>query len=359
MTVNPDGTKTVSYTKGGYTTTKVIDANGKVLEESTTPYVKISDTSDDGVTITQESPMSISIKEPVKKATTYTFNDGQEYTGYETNWEDAAKKTGNTSGLKGAITYPDYVDNNEAWRYLNEMADTYGVELDKPVGGSVTYSKDDGVNIIPDYNAPFGQPSFKVGDLGTGANGANSYRGFDYRPYYDSARENAYKKYETDRQYADMYYDSLAENEDEDYVKRQQQAYLANYFANKKAQDALLENGIKGGLAETSILKGEANFENNYNENFGEHIEYLRNIEQQRAKAYAEMTEKLNEYFAQLDLKEAEMMQEENENYNDYALKAYMAQIEKQEAERERAFKAQQAEAERQHEMELKMLSLK
>ena len=355
MTVNQDGTKTVSYTKGGYTTTKVIDENGKVLEESTTPYVKASTTTGDGATITQESPMSVSIKEPVKKATTYTFNDGQVYTGYETNWEDAARKTGNTSGLKGAITYPDYVDSNEAWRYLNEMADTYGVDLEKPVGNGVTYSKDDGVNIIPDYN-----PSFTAGGgYSTGANNGSGYRGFDYRPYYEDARDNAYKKYEADKQYADMYFDNLMENEDDEYIKRQQQAYLSNYFANKKAQDALLENGIKGGLAETSIIKGRANFENNYNDNFDDHMEYLRNIEQQRAKAYAEMIAKLNEYFAQLDMKEAEMMQRENENYNDYVLKAYMAQIEKQEAERERAFKAQQAEAEREHEKELKMLNLK
>ena len=62
-----------------------------------------------------------------RKKTTYTFKDGKTYTGYETNWEDAARKAGNTSGLSQAISYPDYVNDTEARRYLDEMGKRYGV----------------------------------------------------------------------------------------------------------------------------------------------------------------------------------------------------------------------------------------
>ncbi len=365
MTVNKDGTKTVSYTYGGVTTTKTIDNNGKVISEKTAPYAKESYKTDDGVIVTQESPLSVTVKKPAGKLTTYTFNDGQEYTGKETNWEDAAKKAGNTSGLSGAISYPDYVDKNEAWRYLNEMADTYDVDIDKPVGNGTVYSKDEGVTIIPDYSTPFGKISYTGSPSGTGdiiysgANGAGADNGSGYRGYLDSARTNAYKKTEADKENVDVYYGDLKEEEDDQYKKRQQEAYLSNYFASKKAQEALLEHGIKGGLSESSIIRSQADFENNYNDNLSEHIDHLRDIEAQRLKAYAEIEARLNEYFAEIDLKEAEMAREEAQSYNDLALKAYIEQMEKEEAARERAFEAQQAALDRQHEKELKLMGLK
>ncbi len=365
MTINPDGTKNVSYTYNGMTTTKTIDENGRVLAENTVPYAKESYLTDEGVTVTKESPLSVTIKEPVKRVTTYTFKDGQEYTGYETDWREAAEKTGNTSGLSSAISYPDYVDKNESWRYLNEMADTYGVDITRPVGSEQVYTKEEGVDMIPDYKAPFGRPSYTASsdDSGTVIKGglasgdisyAGGYKGFDYGSYFDNARDNAYKKHEANKKDADMYYDSLKKDEADQYERKQKEAYLSNYFANKKAQEALLENGIKGGLAQSSIIKGQAGFENRYNDNLSEHMDNLNDIEAQRAKAYADIEARLDEYFSQIDLKEAEMAQEETRNYNEYALKAYLAQIDREEAEREREFKAQQAREEREHEMEMK-----
>lgn len=131
VTQNPDGTFSQSFNRDGETVTWTQDANGMLLNETrvpgTTPGLRESNTESN-------------------RTTTYTFNDGQTYTGTETNWEDAARAAGNTSGLRRAISYPNYVDNNEAERYLNEMATRYGVDLNNPISsGDNTYTWQDAI----------------------------------------------------------------------------------------------------------------------------------------------------------------------------------------------------------------------
>lgn len=158
VTQNPDGTFSQSFNRDGETVTWTQDANGMLLNETrvpgTTPGLRESNTESN-------------------RTTTYTFNDGQTYTGTETNWEDAARAAGNTSGLRRAISYPNYVDNNEAERYLNEMANYYGVDLNNPISsGDNTYTWQDAIEkgVIPDYDVPFGLPG--TGNIGTGTNRA-------------------------------------------------------------------------------------------------------------------------------------------------------------------------------------------
>ena len=333
MIKNSDGTKTYSYTSGGMVTTTTVDENGIVLSKETKPFEKTSYTRDDGAVVTQESPLSKAVDKGTGKVTTYTFNDGEQYTGKETNWLDAQAKTGNTSGLATAISYPDYVDSNEAWRFLNEQADMYGVNLNNPNPTTNAYTKEEGVNIIPNF-------SLNGGNAVNPTVSASAKSNFDLGSYFDSAKNNISKSFQASKNVADEYYNSLSADEKEAYKKRQQEAYIANRLGTKKTMDSLMEQGVKGGLTESSLIKSQADFENNYNANLSDHVSNLTNIERERAKAYAQLESELNKYFAQIDMEEAEAMERQYEYENDYALDAYLAQLEREEL----AFKKQEAD---------------
>ena len=122
-TKNSDGTTTYTNTYNGMVTTTTVDSSGRVVSKETTPYEKTSYTREDGAIVTQESPLSTTVKKPVTTTTTATTKDGQTYTFEGDNWINYANANGlDVGSLATAISYPSYVDANEANRFLNEQA---------------------------------------------------------------------------------------------------------------------------------------------------------------------------------------------------------------------------------------------
>ena len=148
ITKNADGTYSQTFNRDGSTVTWKQDASGKLIEKTVKP----------GTTAGLKESNTES-----RKNTTYHFNDGKSYTGRESDWREAAKKAGNTSGLRQAISYPDYVTDKGARSFLEDLADYYGVDLAKPNGGTdggkaSTWQEAISKGLIPDYDVPFGRP---------------------------------------------------------------------------------------------------------------------------------------------------------------------------------------------------------
>ena len=356
---NPDGTTTYSNTYNGMVTTTTVDSSGRVVSKETTPYEKTSYTREDGTIVTQESPYSVSYKKPATKTTTATTKDGQTYTFEGDNWINYANANGlDVGSLATALTYPSYVNANEANRYLNEMADTYGVDLSNPLSAyenavSQQYALQN--NVIPDYNTPFasaaaGQTVTNLNANGVPATSTNvgnalsyygieapEYQQFDYSGYFDQASNNYKDSVEAQRAAALKQYTDAANAANLQYDQAAQQAYLSNKLANRNTQRQLLESGVKSGLTESSLLQGNANFENAYNQNEAARINALNNIALQQAQTNAQFDADINAYLAQLALNEANFAQNEIAAMNSYNWNNYLTAIEQQNAAWERA----------------------
>jgi len=382
---------------------KVVNA-APSTNKSNTPAVGTTWQNENGVVYTQEKPWSVTYSKPKTQKTTATTKDGQSYTFEGNNWVDYANKNGlDVGSLATAITYPGYVDATEANRFLNEQADRYGVDLNNPIGAyedAVNWEYAINNNLIPDYNTPFasaaaGQTetnydidalnrldqayldamgsSIKIpmaqggnvlgaGSLNIGTNNSNinniveslggtspgTYQGFDYKAYFDEALKKYEDSLEAQRLASKTQFDEARALTNDEYSKAAQQAYIANRLANKKTQEQLLESGIKSGLTESSLMQGNANFENAYNQNELARIAAMRDIDMQNAVADANYSSQLASYIGNLLLQEAQMGQSENAAANEYAWNQYMAYLNQANADREYALQLQQLEYDRQ-----------
>ena len=135
------------------------------------------------------------------------------------------------------------------------------------------------------------------------------------------------------------------------YDQSAQEAYVVNYIANKALQDSLKESGIKGGASESSLMRGQANFENAYNENERARINALAEIELQAALTEAGYTSQQAEMMANMILQGAQFAQAENAAMNDYNWNAYIAGQNQANADREFNLQLQQYEDGREMEM--------
>ncbi len=389
---NPDGTKTTSYTYNGMTTTKTIDKNGKVISEETKPYEQTVVNNSDGSTTTQVSPFSKVTKKPTTKTTTATTKDGQTYTFEGDNWIDYANKKGlDVGSLAIALSYPSYVDAKEAGRFLYEQADRYGVDMNNPIGAyedAVNWEYAINNNLIPDYNTPFASAAagqtqtnydlealkkldqayldaigsgIKIPGVNTGTSNTNinniveqlgwtspgTYQGFDYKSYFDEAVKIYKDSLEAQRQASDAQFEAAEEATNEQYSKAAQQAYIANKLANNLTQQQLRESGIKSGLTESSLIQGNANFENAYNQNELARIAAMRDIGMQKAVTDAGYSSQLAQYIGNLLLEEAQMGQSENAAANEYYMNQLAMAIDKANADRQYALQLQQMEYDR------------
>lgn len=294
-----------------------------------------------GSTDTTKNGISTVTYKPTTKTTTATTKDGKTYTFEGDNWYTYANANGLDAGsLASAISYPSYVDSKEANRYINEQADRYGVSLNTPTTAyesvvSQEYAKNNGT--IPDYSTPFA--SAAAGQ--TQANGTTTlsdalsaygitmptYQTFDYSGYYDDAA-TAYKdSVEAQRAAAIKALEEQITSANQQYDKNAQDAYIANYIANKATQQQLKESGIKGGLTESSLLRGNANFENAYNTNEIERANALRELALAQNQTNAQYDADINAYLAQLKLAEAEAAQNELAGINSFNWNQYLSAI--------------------------------
>ena len=293
-----------------------------------------------------------------RKKTTYTFKDGKTYTGYETNWEDAARKAGNTSGLSQAISYPDYVNDTEARRYLDEMGKRYGVTPGAATGAyenavSKEFAAKNG--LIPDYDTPFNsylsgtaqQEQYTQPEIpkytGITRDEIDSYLGnadSAYKERLDLLKNQQVKNYDRQR-----------ERVNTDTENAQQEAYITSEINRNKSLRNMKEMGITGGLSESSIISQNANLENVRQKNEQARQEALADIDLSQSGALTELDARYLDYKANLQQTalNAYMQADAAENaYNQWVAeyKAARTDAERSYAYQQAQLAAQQKEAE-------------
>lgn len=293
-----------------------------------------------------------------RKKTTYTFKDGKTYTGYETNWEDAARKAGNTSGLSQAISYPDYVNDTEARRYLDEMGKRYGVTPGAATGAyenavSKEFAAKNG--LIPDYDTPFNsylsgtaqQEQYAKPEIpkytGITRDEIDSYLGnadSAYKDRLDLLKNQQVKNYDRQR-----------ERVNTDTENAQQEAYITSEINRNKSLRNMKEMGITGGLSESSIISQNANLENIRQKNEQARQEALADIDLSQSGALTELDARYLDYKANLQQTalNAYMQADAAENaYNQWVAeyKAARTDAERSYAYQQAQLAAQQKEAE-------------
>lgn len=312
MVVNPDGTRSYSNTYNGVTTTTTVDADNRVLSVTKSNSGGSSSGSSGGSSSSSSKSSSgssssgSSVSSEPRRKTTYTFKDGQSYTGYETNWEDAARAAGNTSGLSRAISYPEYVNADEAYRYINEMGDRYGVVPGAPTTASGAYetavSKEYAVNngLIPDYDTPFNSYS-TTGNSNT--YGVPEYTGVtrnDIDNYLGAAADQYKNEIELLKQQQVKNYNAQRERVNRDVDDAQQEAYITSEVNRNKSIRNMREMGITGGLSESSIIKQNTNLENQRQQNEKLRQQSLADIDLNESNALANYDAKYMDYSANL-----------------------------------------------------------
>jgi hypothetical protein len=379
----------------GNVTTKKYNADGTIAGTDVRPYERTTSYQPDGTIVTQQSPLSVTYKKPTTRVTTATTKDGQSYTFDGDNWVTYAQDNGlDPNSLATAITYPNYVNAKEANRYINEMGSIYGVTPGAPVGNGDVYSKSQGINKIPDYNTPyasaaagqtptsqayfeglginFNTPTGNIGTMGTtgtgygnggfninasyGSGNANAmqpaaYQPFNWANYITDAMNSYNNSINAQKQASDAKFEATMDNINRQYDQNAQDAYIVNYIANRALEDSLKESGIKGGAAESSLLKGQTNFENAYNENERARAMALADVELQKALTDAGYTSQQAEIMAEMILQGAQFEQAENAAMNNYNWNLYESMQNQANADREFDLDMQQYEDSRQMEM--------
>ena len=339
-TKNSDGTYTQRFNRDGNTETWIQDANGKLISKSVTKG---------------ETTGLATSNTTGNKNYRYDFNDGGSYTGKESNWEDAARKAGNVSGLRSSLSYPDYVDYNEADRYLKEMAGKYNMNLNNPNGNTDrTYTKEEALaaGLVPGFDAPSAATDVNTGNgssyLTTG-NGINA-PGFIGLSYDDllNMYSNAYsaptsaamsmantvqQKFANAQADTDAYYDKL--NKD---------AYVAKKMAELNLPQQMQAAGITGGLTESSLLQNEADYRNAYQTNQLQRQKDIRDIQQNEAEYLGDLNAQIAQYEAQARTSAASAYQDMINAQNNYNLT--IAQMAQSQNQWEREMLMKQAEAE-------------
>ena len=339
-TKNSDGTYTQRFNRDGNTETWIQDANGKPISKSVTKG---------------ETAGLATSNTTGNKNYRYDFNDGSSYTGKESNWEDAARKAGNVSGLRSSLSYPDYVDYNEADRYLKEMAGKYNMNLNNPNGNTGrTYTKEEALaaGLVPGFDAPSAATDVSTGNSSsylTTGNGINA-PGFIGLSYDDllNMYSNAYsaptsaamsmantvqQKFANAQADTDAYYDKL--NKD---------AYVAKKMAELNLPQQMQAAGITGGLTESSLLQNEADYRNAYQTNQLQRQKDIRDIQQNEAEYLGNLNAQIAQYEAQARTAAASAYQDMINAQNNYNLT--IAQMTQSQNQWEREMLMKQAEAE-------------
>lgn len=343
---NPDGTYSQTFNRDGNTETWIQDANGKLISKSVTKG---------------ETAGLATSNTTGNKNYTYNFNDGGSYTGKESNWEDAARKAGNVSGLRSSLSYPDYVDYNEADRYLKEMAGKYNMNLNNPNGNTGrTYTKEEALaaGLVPGFDAPSAATDISTGNgssYSATGNGVNA-PGFIGLSYDDllNMYSNAYsaptsaamsmantvqQKFANAQADTDAYYDKL--NKD---------AYVAKKIAELNMPQQMQAAGLTGGLTESSLLQNEADYRNAYQANQLQRQKDIRDIQQNEAEYLGNLNTQIAQYEAQARTAAASAYQDMINAQNNYNLT--MAQMAQSQNRWEREMLMKQAEAEYNRAME-------
>ena len=339
-TKNSDGTYTQRFNRDGNTETWIQDANGKLISKSVTKG---------------ETAGLATSNTTGNKNYRYDFNDGSSYTGKESNWEDAARKAGNVSGLRNSLSYPDYVDYNEADRYLKEMAGKYNMNLNNPNGNTgKTYTKEEALaaGLVPGFDAPSAATDVSTrngSSYSATGNGVNA-PGFIGLSYDDllNMYSNAYsaptsaamsmantvqQKFANAQADANAYYDKL--NKD---------AYVAKKMAELNLPQQMQAAGITGGLTESSLLQNEADYRNAYQTNQLQRQKDIRDIQQNEAEYLGNLNTQIAQYEAQARTAAASAYQDMINAQNNYNLT--MAQMAQSQNRWEREMLMKQAEAE-------------
>lgn len=343
---NSDGTYTQRFNRDGNTETWIQDANGKLISKNVTKG---------------ETAGLATSNTTGNKNYTYNFNDGGSYTGKESNWEDAARKAGNVSGLRSSLSYPDYVDYNEADRYLKEMAGKYNMNLNNPNGNTGrTYTKEEALaaGLVPGFDAPSAATDVSTGNgssypaTGNGVN-APGFIGLSYDDLLNMY-SNAYsaptsaamsmantvqQKFANAQADTDAYYDKL--NKD---------AYVAKKIAELNMPQQMQAAGLTGGLTESSLLQNEADYRNAYQANQLQRQKDIRDIQQNEAEYLGNLNTQIAQYEAQARTAAASAYQDMINAQNNYNLT--MAQMAQSQNQWEREMLMKQAEAEYNRAME-------
>lgn len=306
-TKNPDGTRTSSHTYKGVTTTTVTDASGRIISrtksDGSTGTKTGSGTSSGGNGYNKGSQYS-------NRETEYRFKDGQVYYGPETNWQDAAKAAGNTSGLSSAVTYytggdPNSIDENNRVTVGFTTGKTGGSKPSnqQAYDNAMNYEKDlmetalqtgNNVKLNEIYERLYGSgyqkdPSLKGLDFealydlkyGSDTGGGNlknqqvtsqypEFQGMTYEQlqdvYGDVAKEQAAARRKL-LNYLNDYYSYQEQEQNDKYDEAARQAYITKMQTERNMPRLMAAQGLNGGAAESSLLRAQLNYENNINQN--------------------------------------------------------------------------------------------
>ena len=284
-----------------------------------------------------------------RKKTTYTFKDGRVYTGYETNWEDAARKAGNTSGLSQAISYPDYVNDTEARRYLDEMGKRYGVTPGAATGAyenavSKDYARKNG--LIPDYDTPFNSYTAGTAQKEQYAQPEiPKYTGItrDEIDSYLGNADSAYKeKLDLLKNQQVKNYDRKRERVNADTENAQQEAYITSEINRNKSLRDMKEMGITGGLSESSIISQNASLENIRQKNEQARQEALADIDLNESNALTDYDARYLDYSASLQQAALNAYMQADAAQNAY--NQWIAEYKASRTDAERSYAYQQAQ---------------
>lgn len=331
-----------SYNYGNNVTTKKVNSDGTLAGVDTRPFEKTVTYGANGEVITRESPLATTIQKPVTKETTVTTKDGRTYTFEGDNWLTYAAENGlDPNNIATALSYPSYVDANEANRFLNEQYAIYGIDPKNPnPNNGLVYTQQQGAGVIPGYStSATGGTNTAQGVLGYMP---GAYKSFDAEGWFNQAKESNRDSVEAQRDQANAAFDYNIANTNETFDKNAQNAYILSTISNKKAADQMRESGIKSGMTETSLLRGQLNFENAYNENEANRAAAIREIEAQRAQMNAELDAQRAAYEADAAISYAQMAQQENAAANQYAFDSYWRGQEQANIDREWAYQLEQ-----------------
>lgn len=288
------------------------------------------------------------------KLTTAQTDSGETYTFTGDNWVDYANKNNlDVGSLKQAITYPSYVNANEANRYLNETAAnaTAKAKAENPNNpgiqgttfGAGIYDKVGKGDLINEYNRlnPNNQLNpndygVKANDYGTQYNrvdlnsvpnaegyNAGGYNSSNYNATFGGSPNSyglpSFQKLSFDELY-DMYsgatakqvsgaeaiMDSLMKKyglyEDEvnaNYDKANKDAFVNMMMAKKDLPQQMAANGLTGGLTESSLLGLRSDYGNTYAENERGRISAINDIRTSAQESAADMANTIAGYEAQ------------------------------------------------------------
>ena len=233
------------------------------------------------------------------KATTAQTKDGNTYTFAGDNWVEYAKQNGITDELSKAITYPSYVNANEANRFLNENITLYG-------GGKIP-TTDFGAGIY-DYISNDEAAAYKAGagnNYYTNNNGVSTMQGYTPLGSYNDAN---------------LYGEAL--NQINQYKNQYAQAQAAGDTAGMNAAHAAAEAlraqfGYSGGVDGSDYIGLGYGYNNNVNSNANNGVgDFYWNVERPTYNYSEPQPTFESEYDPQIDKMLNEILNRDDFSYN-------------------------------------------